>query len=115
MVALRILIASTRPGRLGPTVADWVLSQVPADGFEVELLDLADFDLPFLDEPKQPSEGNYVHAHTRRWAAAVRETEALVIVMPEYNRGYNAPLKNAIDFLYAEWEGLPVGCVGYGW
>lgn len=49
-----------------------------------------------------------MHAHTRRWAAAVRETEALVIVMPEYNRGYNAPLKNAIDFLYAEWEALPV-------
>ena len=115
VVALRILIASTRPGRLGPTVAQWVLEQVPASGFEVEVLDLADFALPFLDEPREPSEGGYVHAHTRRWSAAVRDAEALLVVMPEYNRGYNAALKNAIDFLYAEWEGLPVACVGYGW
>jgi NAD(P)H-dependent FMN reductase len=115
VVALRILIASTRPGRLGPTVAQWVLEQVPDTGFEVELLDLADVALPFLDEPKEPSEGDYVHEHTRRWAETIRATEALLIVMPEYNRGYSAPLKNAIDFLYAEWEGLPVACVGYGW
>jgi NAD(P)H-dependent FMN reductase len=115
VVALRILIASTRPGRLGPTVARWVLGQVPDTGFEVELLDLVDFALPFLDEPREPSEGSYAHEHTRRWAAAIRDTEALLIVMPEYNRGYNAALKNAIDFLYAEWEGLPVACVGYGW
>jgi NAD(P)H-dependent FMN reductase len=115
VVALRILIASTRPGRLGPTVAQWVLEQVPDTGFEVELLDLADVALPFLDEPREPSEGDYVHEHTRRWAETIRATEALLIVMPEYNRGYSAPLKNAIDFLYAEWEGLPVACVGYGW
>ena len=115
VVALGILIASTRPGRLGPTVAQWVLEQVPDTGFEVRLLDLVDFALPFLDEPKEPSEGDYVHAHTQRWAEAIRATDALLIVMPEYNRGYNAPLKNAIDFLYAEWEGLPVACVGYGW
>ena len=115
VVALRILIASTRPGRLGPTVARWVLEQVPTTGFDVEVLDLADFALPFLDEPREPSEGDYAHEHTRRWSAAVRDAEALLIVMPEYNRGYNAALKNAIDFLYAEWEGLPVACVGYGW
>lgn len=112
---LSVVIASTRPGRLGPAVAQWVLEQVPADGFEVELLDLADFALPFLDEPREPSEGGYAHEHTRRWSAAIRGTEALLVVMPEYNRGYNAALKNAIDFLYAEWEGLPVACVGYGW
>ncbi len=115
VVALRILIASTRPGRLGPTVAEWVLKQVPDSGFEVEVLDLADFALPFLDEPREPSEGGYAHEHTRRWSAAIRDAEALLVVMPEYNRGYNAALKNAIDFLYAEWEGLPVACVGYGW
>jgi NAD(P)H-dependent FMN reductase len=114
VVALRVLVASTRPGRLGPTVARWVLEQVP-EGFEAQVLDLADFHLPFLDEPKEPDQGHYVHEHTRRWAAAVLEADALLIVMPEYNRGYNAALKNAIDFLYAEWEGLPVACVGYGW
>jgi NAD(P)H-dependent FMN reductase len=112
---LSVVIASTRPGRLGPTVAQWVLGQVPPDVFEVEVLDLADFALPFLDEPREPSEGGYAHEHTRRWSAAIRDTEALLVVMPEYNRGYNAALKNAIDFLYAEWEGLPVACVGYGW
>jgi NAD(P)H-dependent FMN reductase len=115
VVALRILVASTRPGRLGPTVAQWVLEQVPPEAFEVELLDLADFGLPLLDEPREPSEGGYAHEHTRRWSAAIRDTEALLVVMPEYNRGYNAALKNAIDFLYAEWDGLPVACVGYGW
>jgi NAD(P)H-dependent FMN reductase len=115
VLALRILVASTRPGRLGPTVARWVLEQVPETGFEVEVLDLADFALPFLDEPREPSEGGYAHEHTRRWSAAIRDAEALLIVMPEYNRGYNAALKNAIDFLYAEWEGLAVACVGYGW
>ena len=112
---LSVVIASTRPGRLGPTVARWVLEQVPEDRFEAELLDLADFALPFLDEPREPSEGDYAHEHTRRWSAAIRDTDALLVVMPEYNRGYNAALKNAIDFLYAEWEGLPVACVGYGW
>ncbi len=111
---LSVLIASTRPNRLGPIVAEWVLGRVP-DDFEVTVLDLAEIGLPFLDEPREPSEGGYAHEHTRRWSAAISATSTLLIVMPEYNRGYTAPLKNAIDFLYAEWEGLPVACVGYGW
>lgn len=111
---LSILTASTRPHRIGHRVAGWVRGQVPA-GFDVTELDLRAIALPFLDEPGQPADGHYAHEHTRRWSAAVTATDALVIVMPEYNRGYSAPLKNAIDFLYAEWEGLPVACVGYGW
>src|SRR5687767_10590549 len=109
-----VVIASTRPKRIGHQVAEWVLAAVPAD-FEVSVHDLRELALPFLDEPGQPADGNYAHDHTRRWSAAMQATDALVLVMPEYNRGYNAALKNAIDFLYAEWEGLPVGCVGYGW
>ena len=111
---LSVVIASTRPTRIGPLAADWVLEHLP-DGFEVTVHDLREIDLPFLDEPHQPFEGRYTKAHTKRWSAAMRATDALVLVMPEYNRGYHAALKNAIDYLYAAWEGLPVGCVGYGW
>ena len=114
MPRLSLVIASTRPERIGHRVAAWVLERVPAD-FETTVHDLREINLPFLDEPGQPADGNYAHEHTRRWSAAMSATDALVLVMPEYNRGYNAALKNAIDFLYAEWEGLPVACVGYGW
>jgi len=114
MPRLSVVIASTRPTRIGHHVARWVTDRVP-DGFDLTVHDLRELDLPFLDEPGQPSEGNYAHEHTRRWSAAIRATDALVLVMPEYNRGYNAALKNALDYLYAEWEGIPVGCVGYGW
>jgi NAD(P)H-dependent FMN reductase len=111
---LSVVIASTRPTRIGHHVADWVLGRVP-EGFAVTVHDLRELDLPFLDEPNQPFEGRYTKAHTKRWSAAMEATDALALVMPEYNRGYNAALKNAVDYLYAEWEGLPVGCVGYGW
>ncbi|HRW19500.1 MAG TPA: NAD(P)H-dependent oxidoreductase [Dermatophilaceae bacterium] len=114
MIELRILIASTRPGRFGPTVADWVRNEVPTDRFAVEVIDLAEVGLPFLDEPEMASTGIYVHEHTRRWKALVDAAEAIVIVTPEYNNGYPAALKNAIDFLYAEWEGKPIALVGYG-
>jgi NAD(P)H-dependent FMN reductase len=113
-VRLSVVIASTRPHRIGPSIAEWVLAAVPPE-FDVTVHDLRELALPFLDEPGQPADGNYAHEHTRRWSAAMQATDALVLVMPEYNRGYNAALKNAIDFLYAEWEDLPVGCVGYGW
>jgi NAD(P)H-dependent FMN reductase len=114
MARLSVVIASTRPKRIGHLVAAWVLDRVPSD-FDATVHDLRELALPFLDEPGQPADGNYTHEHTRRWSAAMQATDALLIVMPEYNRGYNAALKNAIDFLYAEWEGLPVACVGYGW
>src|SRR6478736_3870477 len=114
MARLSVVIASTRPKRIGHLVAAWVLAAVPS-GFDVTVHDLRELALPFLDEPGQPADGNYAHEHTRKWSAAMQATDALLIVMPEYNRGYNAALKNAIDYLYAEWEGLPVACVGYGW
>lgn len=127
-VRVSVVIASTRPTRIGHHVAAWVLDALDAldalggpvgpdaePGVAVTVHDLREIALPFLDEPGQPADGNYVHDHTRRWSAAMSATDALVLVMPEYNRGYNAALKNAIDYLYAEWEGLPVGLVGYGW
>lgn len=109
-----IVTASTRPNRIGHHVTGWVTGLAP-DSVELVPLDLRELDLPLLDEPEMPSEGHYAHEHTRRWAAVVESLDALVLVMPEYNRGYNAALKNAIDYLYAEWDTMPVACVGYGW
>ncbi|PRY36744.1 NADPH-dependent FMN reductase [Umezawaea tangerina] len=116
MSRLSIIAASTRPGRVGPVVARWVEAEAKAhNGFaEVEVLDLAEVDLPFMDEPHHPRLARYVHRHTRDWSAKVAAAEAFVFVMPEYNHGYNAELKNAIDYLHHEWRHKPVGLVSYG-
>ena len=114
MIELRIVVASTRPVRLGPTIADWVRNQAPLDVFAVEVIDLAELNLPLLDEVEMPSTGIYHHEHTLRWKGLVDGADAIVLVTPEYNAGYPAALKNAIDYLYAEWEGKPIAFVGYG-
>lgn len=82
--------------------------------FRYELLDLAEVDLPFLDEPRPPAHGSYVHEHTRRWSALVGSYDAFAFVLPQYNWGYPAVLKNALDFLYDEWAAKPAGIVTYG-
>jgi NAD(P)H-dependent FMN reductase len=115
MPSLYIVIASTRPSRVGPTVADWFLGRATDHGgFQVHLVDLAEVNLPFLDEPEHPSLGRYSHPHTVSWSATVAAGDAFVFVMPEYNLGFPAPLKNALDYLYDEWAYKPVGFVGYG-
>ena len=115
MPVLQIIIASTRPGRLGLPVAEWFAERAREHaGFEVQLVDLAEVALPLLDEPHHPSQGDYVHQHTRDWSATVDAADAFVFVMPEYNYGFNAALKNAIDYLYLEWQYKPVGFVSYG-
>ncbi|MDQ1724024.1 MAG: hypothetical protein QOG52_1052 [Frankiaceae bacterium] len=112
---LQIVIASTRPGRVGPSVAEWFHTVAVAHGgFTVELVDLETVDLPMLDEPKHPRLGDYVHQHTKDWSATIGRADAFVFVMPEYNYSYNAPLKNAIDYLHNEWHYKPVGFVSYG-
>lgn len=112
---LQIIVASTRPGRVGRAVGEWIQAVAAADGrFDAELVDLADVALPFLDEPHHPRLGRYEHDHTRAWSATVDRADAFVMVSPEYNHGYNAVLKNAIDFLHAEWRDKPVGFVSYG-
>jgi NAD(P)H-dependent FMN reductase len=113
---LEIIIASTRPGRVGLPVGRWMQARAAAHGgfSDVELIDLAEVNLPFMDEPHHPRLGRYVHQHTRDWSAKVSEADAFVFVMPEYNYGYNAVLKNAIDFLVNEWKYKPVGLVSYG-
>jgi NAD(P)H-dependent FMN reductase len=112
---LQIIIASTRPGRVGPAVADWFYDRAVKNGsFEVELIDLAEVNLPMFDEPKHPRFGDYVYQHTRDWSATIERGDAYVFVLPEYNHGFNAALKNAIDFLNAEWQYKPAGFVSYG-
>ena len=112
---LQIVIASTRPGRVGPSVAAWFHDRaVKHGGFDVELIDLAEVNLPMFDEPKHPRFGEYVHQHTKDWSATIRRGDAYVFVIPEYNYGFNAAIKNAIDYLNKEWMYKPLGFVTYG-
>jgi NAD(P)H-dependent FMN reductase len=113
---LQIIIASTRPGRIGPKVAEWIETDARAHaGFEeVEVVDLAEVNLPMMDEPHHPRLHQYEHQHTKDWSARVASADAYIFVMPEYNYGFTAPLKNAIDYLHHEWAYKPVGLVSYG-
>ena len=114
---LHVVVSSTRPGRVGPLIADWFAGLVDPDperGFDVEIIDLAQVALPMLDEPNHPAGQLYVHEHTRNWSASVAAADAFVFVMAEYNTGFTAPLKNALDYLYSEWHHKPVGFVSYG-
>jgi NAD(P)H-dependent FMN reductase len=115
MLNLQIIIGSTRPGRVGKPVGDWITGFAKAHGgFAVEQLDLAEIALPFLDEPHHPRLQKYQHAHTKAWSETIARGDAYVLVTSEYNHGYPAPLKNALDFVYREWNGKPVGYVSYG-
>lgn len=115
MPKLAIIIGSTRPTRVGESVANWVHQLAkPRRDADVELLDIRDFDLPLLDEPIPPSQGEYTKDHTKRWAATIAGFDGFVFVTPEYNHGICGALKNAIDFLYAEWNDKAAGFVGYG-
>jgi len=112
---LQIIVASTRPSRVGAAVGAWVAEAARAHGgFEVDVVDLAEIDLPIFDEPHHPMTGTYVHEHTRRWSARVRHANAFVLVTPEYNNGYPAALKNALDYLNREWWYKAVSFVSYG-
>src|SRR6266699_1409828 len=115
MIKIAIILGSTRPGRNGEAVAKWVyeVSKKRSDA-EYELVDIKDFALPLLDEPIPPSMGRYQQPHTKRWAAKIASLDAFVFVSPEYNHGIPAALKNAIDFLFAEWNHKAAGFVSYG-
>lgn len=116
MTTLKIIVASTRPGRIGPSIGAWIQATATSDGSfdSVELMDLAVLDLPFMNEPNHPRLGQYTQVHTLGWSAWVDSADAFIFVMPEYNYGYNAELKNAIDYLHREWSYKPVGLVSYG-
>ncbi|MGY1815770.1 NADPH-dependent FMN reductase [Blastococcus sp. SYSU D00820] len=112
---LQVVAASTRPGRRGIAVARWIeqLAQEHG-GFDVELVDLAEVGLPVLDEPNHPRLQQYTHQHTKDWSATVARADAFVFVTPEYNHSFPAGLKNALDYLHAEWADKAAGLVSYG-
>ena len=116
MSTLKVIIASTRPGRIGEPIGHWVAAAAAAaEVFDrVEILDLAEIDLPLMNEPHHPRLRAYVHDHTKRWSQAIDEADAFLMVAPEYNFAITAPMKNALDYLSAEWAFKPVGLVTYG-
>ena len=115
MLKIAIIIGSTRPNRNGEAVAKWVyqVAKKRSDA-EFELVDIKDFNLPLLDEPMPPIMGQYSQPHTKKWAAKIGSFDAYVFVTPEYNHGTSGALKNAIDFLFAEWNNKAAGFVSYG-
>ncbi|WP_437993113.1 NADPH-dependent FMN reductase [Sorangium sp. So ce145] len=115
MLKVAIILGSTRPGRNGEAVAKWVHDvATKKGGADYELVDIKDFDLPLLDEPAPPSMGQYTKPHTKAWAAKIDSFDAFVFVTPEYNHGTSGALKNAIDYLYKEWNNKAAGFVSYG-
>ncbi len=115
MIKVGIILASTRPGRNGEAVARWVLENASQrTDAEYELVDLQSFNLPLLDEPLPPSFGQYTQSHTKTWSAKINSLDAFVFVTPEYNHSLPGALKNAIDFLYGEWNNKSAGFVSYG-
>ena len=112
---IAIILGSTRPGRNGKAVADWVLERAAArTEAKYELVDLADYPLPHMDEPVPPSLGQYAGEHTKAWAAKIASYDGFIFVTPEYNHSTSGVLKNAIDYLYAEWNNKAAAFVSYG-
>jgi NAD(P)H-dependent FMN reductase len=115
MVKIQIILGSTRPGRVGEAVAKWVYKIASErDDIEVELIDVAEYELPLLDEPMPPSLDKYSKAHTKKWAEKIAEADGFIFVAAEYNHSIAGGLKNAIDYLYKEWNNKAVGFVSYG-
>jgi NAD(P)H-dependent FMN reductase len=114
-LTLQIIIGSTRPGRVGPSVARWFEGYAREHGgFEPVLVDIADYNLPVFDEPKHPAAQQYEHEHTRRWSDTIKKADAYAFVTPEYNYGTGPALFNALNYLVAEWRYKPAGVVSYG-
>lgn len=112
---LQTIICSTRPGRVGPSVARWFHEFSERHGkFAVSLIDLADFNLPLFDEPNHPVLQKYHHEHTKKWSASVAAADAYVFVTPEYNFGPPPSFVNALNYVYKEWNYKPCGFVSYG-
>jgi NAD(P)H-dependent FMN reductase len=117
MLKIKVIIGSTREGRFGEKPAKWIFEEAKRrEGLDVELIDLRDYPLPFFNEPKSPAMNNGVYANeiAGRLAKKIGEADGYIIATPEYNHGYPAVLKNAMDFIYSEWNNKPVGFVSWG-
>lgn len=114
---IKIIVGSTRQNRFSEKPAQWILEEAKKlEGVEVELLDLRDYPMPFFDSPMSPSmgKGQYSDEGVKKWAKKINDGDAFIIITPEYNHGYSAVLKNALDVIYPEWNRKPVGFVSYG-
>jgi NAD(P)H-dependent FMN reductase len=116
MIKIGIIMGSTRPNRVGEGVARWILNKCrQRHDAEFELVDLKDFNLPLLDEPVPAGMSqDYQHPHTKNWSAKVKSLDAFIFITPEYNHSTSGALKNAIDYLYQEWNNKAAAFVGYG-
>jgi NAD(P)H-dependent FMN reductase len=115
MDKLKIISATVRPGRKGPIIASWIADVAKEYGaFEVEVIDLGELKLPLMDEPNHPAMKKYVNEHTKKWSAKIDEADAFIFVTGEYDFGYPAPLRNALEYLYNEWNFKAAGIVSYG-
>lgn len=116
-IKIKIIVGSTRQNRFSEKSAQWISEETKKlEGVEVELLDLRDYEMPFFDDSMSPSmaKGQYSNKTVKKWAAKINDGDAFIIVTPEYNHGYSAVLKNALDVIYPEWNRKPVGFVSYG-
>lgn len=116
-IKIKVILGSTRESRFSEKPAEWIYEESKKlDGVEVEMLDLRDYAIPFFESPMPPSMagGQYNNEVVQKWAAKINEADAYIIVTAEYNHGYPAVLKNAMDVLYPEWNRKPVGFVSYG-
>ncbi|UXM96275.1 NAD(P)H-dependent oxidoreductase [Bartonella sp. HY329] len=109
---IQIIIGSVRKGRIGPHIANWINKEIATD-FSTEIIDLKDWHLPMDDEPNLPADGIYINDHTKLWSKKISGGDAYIFVFPQYNWGYPAALKNAIDHLYHEWADKPAVIVSY--
>ncbi len=115
MLNLQVILCATRPGRHGPAVATWFLEHARRHAkFDIELVDLAEVNLPLLDEPNHPRFQRYENEHTKRWSAIVARADAFVFVTPEYDFSPPASLVNALQYLFVEWNYKPASFVSYG-
>ena len=116
-IKVKVIIGSTRQNRFSEKPAAWIFEEAKKlEGVEIELLDLRDYEMPFFDSPMSPSMagGKYSNEIVKKWAGKINEADAFIVVSPEYNHGYPAVLKNAMDVIYPEWNRKPVGFVSYG-
>jgi len=116
MLKIKVILGSTRQGRFGDQPAKWIADKAKAKGLDVELLDLKDYPLPFFEEAMSPSmiKEPYSNPVVQKWTAKIGEADGFIMTAAEYNHGYTAVLKNAIDYVGAEWHKKPVAFVGYG-
>lgn len=114
MKKIGIIIGSTRPGRKSPLIAEWFYANFSHPELNFEVIDLKDHPLPFLDEPQMPQTGIYTKQATKAWSQTIAALDGFIFIVPQYNWGYPAVLKNALDYLYQEWQGKPACLVSFG-